>query len=215
MLITMEYEIKSQTHGGDKKKEFLYERKKFKKGIVWPLSYIYFCYSYHMKKNTFYKLFAVMNISLENKFHPSGKSKKSGKKVPRYHIWLKIKLSAAIHIFAGGDLYYIILSYVIGYSLVYRSVWGGVDCVNSNKSLGLNFLFMKSSLHFRKGLRWWPALYLNMWLVPLTECCFELLSQQRRIQRRKDGEKNYKCSRKDTSGINLQAICDNKHRFYG
>ena len=86
-----------RAHGGDKEKEIPRRRKNFREDIVIPLGDVYFRRSYRMKIQSFYILYSILKTELENEFLLQVQNNR--RKGSRYHIDLKIRLSAAILFF--------------------------------------------------------------------------------------------------------------------
>ncbi len=56
-----------------------------------------------------------------------------------YIISLKIRLSIALHYFAGGSVYDIMLVHRVSLVSIYVSMWGVVDAINSTPELDFHF----------------------------------------------------------------------------
>lgn len=136
-LIAYEYKHSKQIHGSNKKNELPRVRKNFETDICLPLGDIYFRRSYRMKRQSFYMLYYILEDELKKEFVPNIYNNRRHKS--NYHICLKIRLSAAIRFYAGGDPYDIMLSHGISHSSVYTSLWGVTDCINRCKKLQFQF----------------------------------------------------------------------------
>ena len=88
-----------------------------------------------MKVETFFRLYSILEKSLEKEFNKSKYNEMKVRKKSGYRIDLKLRLSAAIRYFAGGDPLDIMVSHYISHSSVYTSVWGVVDAVNNSEKL--------------------------------------------------------------------------------
>jgi hypothetical protein len=188
-------------------------RKDIEKDIFLPLSDAYFRWSYRMKKESFYNLHSILQESLENHFFP----KKGGKRwiyKNSYLIRTEIRLSIALHFFAGGCPYDLMVSHGVGYSSVFASVWGVVDAVNNCPDLSINFPSVNEQLTISRGFKAMSGAGFDkvigaidgilIWThKPSRKECVETVC----------GEKSFLCHRKDKFGMNMQAICDDKLRF--
>ena len=205
-------QLQQRAHGGDKQKEIPRKRKNFREDIVIPLGDVYFRRSYRMKIQSFYILYSILKSELENEFLPQVQNNR--RKQSKYHIDLKIRLSAALRFFAGGDPYDIMISHGISHSSVYRSIWGVVDCVNRCETLSFHFPTHEEQRTIAQGFKSMSGALFDC----VIGCIDGMLvwttkPSKSECKKEKCGEKNFKCSRKDKFGLNLQAICDNKLKF--
>ena len=211
-LIVSKHESQQRVHGGVKNIEQTRRRKDFSKDIVIPLGEVYFRRSYRMKVKSFYNLHAILKKELEYEFLPQ--VQKNRRKNSTYHIDLKIRLSAALRFFAGEDPYDIMISHGISHSSVYRSIWGVVDCINRCDQLSFHFPNHEEHISISKGFKKMSGALFDC-VVGCIDGMLVWTTKPSKSECRdeKCGEKNFKCSRKDKFGLNLQAICDNKLKF--
>ena len=138
-LLAYQHESNFRIHGGDKGTEIPQKQRDFHNDIVMQLGPTYFRRSYRMKIESFYQLYNILEEGLQMEF---GKSKYNCDKTRNkkgYRIDLKLRLSAAVRYFAGGDPLDIMLSHGISHSSVYNSIWGVVDAVNKCDKLKFAF----------------------------------------------------------------------------
>lgn len=117
MLIVSGIESNQRVWGGNKNIELPRVRKNFEVDIYQSLGSTYFRRAYRMTKKSFDHLFCKLKPELKKEFHKSNGSRIERQKKSAYHIGLKIRLSAAIRYFAGGDPYDIMLSHGISLCL--------------------------------------------------------------------------------------------------
>jgi len=132
-----------------------------------------------------------------------------------YYIKTEIRLSIALRYFAGGSVYDIMVSHGVSAASVFLSVWGVVDVINNHPNFKLEFpshaqqeviaksFEKKSGAQFSKVIGAIDGILIWTHKPYKSECLAA-----------KCGEVSFHCSRKGKYGWNMQAICDNKLRFY-
>jgi len=152
--IAYKHEKRQRVWGGDKTKEMPRVRKDFEVDIALPLGPTYFRRAYRMKKESFYRLYSILKKELQQEFIKSDNGALKKRRLKSvYYIDLKIRLSAAIRFFAGGDPLDIMLTHGISHSSVYTSIWGVVDCVNKCPTLKFNFPTHDEQREISEGFR--------------------------------------------------------------
>ena len=91
-----------------------------------------------MSKESFYCLHSLLHPQLEEYFFPERSRYPSFKQSP-YYIKTDICLSIAIHYFAGASVYDLMVTHGVSSASVFLSIWGVIDCINSNDSLKMSF----------------------------------------------------------------------------
>ena len=200
--------------GGNKGKEIPRNRQPFEEKILPKLSDYLFRRIYRMSKHSFLKLHETLEPRLLEIFFPRGGGNRTVG-ASRYLIDTKNRLSIAIRFFAGADPYDIMQVHDVSLMSVYYSVWGVVDAINSTKSLAYHFPDHARQKEYAKGFQSNSGAMFDCiigaidglvicTLMPSLEFCRSI----------ECGQTNFRCHRKDKNGLNFQAICDHKRRFF-
>ena len=180
--------------GGDKSTELPRVRKDFEDDIAMPLGPTYFRRAYRMQKESFYKLYHILKPEMVKHFLKGSNSRKRKRGNSVYHIDLRIRLSAAIRYFAGGDPYDIMVSHGISHSSVYTSIWGVVNCVNQCKRLEFQFPDYEEQREISRGfMKMSGALFDNVIGAIDGMLIWTVKPSKRECKQEKCGEKNFKC----------------------
>ena len=181
--------------------------------------------SYRMSVQSFLYLHDILEDDLNAYFSRTSTSadvaedERAG--APNGRIPTKLRLSAAIRFFAGGDASDIVLTHGMAYSTFYESVWGVVDVVNQSKH---------QHLQFNEGGATFPSHDEQAEIAAAFEAMsgadFDnvigavdgmlvwTIKPPKKVCESMDvGQMAYHCFRKDKFGVILLAICDDKTRF--
>lgn len=200
-------------YGGNKMQEMHRRRKDLEKDIFVPLGSSFIRRSYRMSKESFYRLHSILQPQLEQHFFPKQGGKRCHKKNP-YLIKTETRLSVAIRIFAGGSPYDVMLTHGISFTSIFTSLWGVVECINKCTELAFQFPTHDEQKKIAKGFQNRSFAGFDcvvgaidgilIWTKKpsLNEC-----------RQMKCGESQFKCTRKDKFGLNMQAICDHDLKF--
>lgn len=97
---------------------------------------------------------------------------------------------------------------------VYSSVWGVVDCVNHCEDLQLKFPSHAEQQKISSGFKRKSGALFDCVIGCIDGMLIWITKPTKKECREEEcGEKNFKCSRKDKFGMNLQDIYDHKLRF--
>jgi hypothetical protein len=124
-------------------------------------------------------------------------------------------LSLALHFFAGGHPYDLMVSHGVGYCSVFASVWGVVDAVNNCPDLAIDFPTLSEQLTISRGFKAMSGAGFDKVIGAIDD----ILIWTRHKTSKKEyvetvcGEKSFLCHRNDKFGMNIQAICNDKLRF--
>ena len=188
-------------------------RKDIDKDIFDPLGDYMICSVYRMSRTSFYVIHSMLEPYVMDYFFKNNGGKRDPSKNP-YFISTKIRLSIALHYFAGGSPLDIMLNHGVSFSAVFSSVWGVIDSINKCPELEFHFptkeeqLEISSRYKQKSGAQFSNVIGaidgILIWTLKPTKKECEMAGCQ---------EASFKCSRKDKFGINMQAICDDKFRL--
>lgn len=198
---------------GNKKEEIWRQRKDLERDICAAYGDYFFRRVYRMTKESFNELRDILKPRLEAIFFP-GRGGSRNPATSNYLICTKMRLSMALRYFAGGSPYDIMLTHGVSYKSVFISVWGVVDAVNSEGKMAFHFPDHDAQTEIAQGfMNMSGASFPNVieaidgiriWTLKLSRgWCEEI----------KCGEGQFKCTRKDKFGLNMQAMCDDKMYF--
>lgn len=119
----------------------------------------------------------------------------------------RIRLSAALRFFAGGQVHDIKLVHQISNTEFYKSIWLVVDAVNKKLKLDVNFRNVNVLRNLEKGFRSKSKKQVFAGVVGAIDGLLVKTLISGPNGRRKV------CHRKNLAGVNVQATCDSDKRF--
>ena len=221
MMILMMFSIINYTalllcddpYGGNKSFENTRVRVDFDSDIASSYTDHEFRRVYRMSKDGFNHLHHMLVPQLLKNFFPQGGGTRNPK-TSKYLIDTKICLSVALRYFSGGDPLDLFGWHGISIVSVFVSVWGVIDAVNNTDALAFSFPNADEQRENAKGfLAMSGASFSNVigtidgiliWTRTPSLAICDLIEC---------GQSKFVCSRKDKSGLNMQAICDHRLRF--
>ena len=172
--------------------------------------------AYRMRKQSFELLHEILEPKLKEEFNSGERARGTD---PNGPIPTQLRLSAALRFFAGASIYDIMLTHGIGKQSVYDSVYGVVNVVNEEPSLGFNAnngefpshdeqreiaagFKLKSGADFDKIMLTMDGMLI--WTTQPTKADCKYLNI---------GQRLFHCYRKDKFGWLLMAGCDHDTKF--
>ena len=95
------------------------------------------CLTKYSERSTAWTKHRLPNYTVKT-FHGNSASTRDPEKCP-YIISTELRLSIALHFFAGGSPYDIFTSHHVSIKSVYTSVWGVVDAINGTSDFDIRF----------------------------------------------------------------------------
>ena len=181
--------------------------------------------SYRMSIQSFLHLHDILEEDLKAYFSRSSTAADgdNGDRAgaPNGRVPTKLRLSAAIRFFAGGDASDLVLTHGMGYSTLYESVWGVVDVINQSKHPHLQFNEDGASFPSHEEQREIAEAFERMSgagfdnvIGAVDGMLVWTIKPPKKVCDAMDiGQMAYHCYRKDKYGVILLAICDDKTRF--
>lgn len=181
--------------------------------------------SYRMSIESFLHLHDILEEDLKAYFSSTSASadgddgEQAG--APNGRISTKLRLSAAIRFFSGGDASDLVLTHGMAYSTFYESVWGVVDVINQSKHQHLQFNEGGANFPSHDEQREIAAAFERMSGADFDNVIGAVdgmlvwtIKPPKKVCDAMDiGQMAYHCYRKDKYGVILMAICDDKTRF--
>ena len=166
-----------------------------------------------MHKQSFYRLHALLEPYLNAHFFP----KQGGKRCPKtnpYLIDTKLRLSIALRVFAGGSPLDIMVSHGVSFTSIFTSLWGVMACVNKCPDLAFHFPTHEEQREIAEEFRKKSGADFDCIIGAIDGLLIWTLKPTLKLCRMMQcGEAQFKCSRKDKFGLNMQAICDHELKF--
>jgi hypothetical protein len=106
------------------------------------------------------------------------------------------------------------LTHGVSYASLFNSVWGVVDVIKKNPVLKIQFPTKQEQLKIAKGFERMSGAGFDRVIGAIDGILIWIIKPNKtECEKAKCGSKSFFCGRKDKSGLNMQAICDNHLRF--